>query len=351
MIRLFYTRWGITASNHAGFAYLCDYLAHNYPNEFEVAHCQFKQIKEFDSRAIPPRIINYFIRKFNTIYKKSQLKHLNKCGVKTITWNNNDVALLTEYLINGEANQKVIADILPTNIKKFAFAHLVIHEIEEKFNTRSLLEWARKVDKIIVLGSSLAEYLVSKGVPNGKIATTFHYVDQYYLNPPATYNEKRLKVLAQGNHMRDLDTLDYVVNHCQNIDFIICQGHFNLESRYTQPNVTLKSYMPEEELKQLMTQCPVSLNCMLDTIGSNVIVTSMGMGEAMVCSDVGSIRDYCDDTNSILCSSPDKFVDALTSLNNNREKLEQLRKSSHEKAKNYTIDNFKKDLDEILHTV
>ena len=63
-------------------------------------------------------------------------------------------------------------------------------------------------------------------------------------------------------------------------------------------NATLVGDVPEAELKHYMNDSDISLNVMKDTIGSNVICTSMATGLAMVVSDVGSIRDYCDETNA-----------------------------------------------------
>jgi hypothetical protein len=56
-------------------------------------------------------------------------------------------------------------------------------------------------------------------------------------------------------------------------------------------NVRLHKNIKESELRNLMHKSDVSLNVMHDTVGSNVIVTSLSCGLAMVCSDVGSIRD------------------------------------------------------------
>ena len=64
-------------------------------------------------------------------------------------------------------------------------------------------------------------------------------------------------------------------------------------------------------MQHYMNDSDISLNVMKDTIGSNVICTSMATGLAMVVSDVGSIRDYCDETNACFCSSPDDFIEKI----------------------------------------
>ena len=81
-------------------------------------------------------------------------------------------------------------------------------------------------------------------------------------------------------------------------------------------------------------------------LGSNVIVTSLAMGLAMICSDVGSIRDYCDESNTIFCQNNDvsQFSDAITILSQNRNKLAAMQKSAIQKSKLLTIERFAQEL-------
>ena len=58
--------------------------------------------------------------------------------------------------------------------------------------------------------------------------------------------------------------------------------------------------------------------------GAKVVVTSMAMGLAMVVSDVGSIHDYCDDSNAIFCKNTDDFCEAITALSNDRNRLKEM---------------------------
>ena len=104
--------------------------------------------------------------------------------------------------------------------------------------------------------------------------------------------------------------------------------------------------VPEAELKHYMNDSDISLNVMKDTIGSNVICTSMATGLAMVVRDVGSIRDYCDETNE--CSSPDDFIKNNMILANDRELLNSLKKMSLKKAQQFSIDNYCASLSSLL---
>lgn len=256
-------------------------------------------------------------------------------------FSDNDVLLFTEYMIKGEFDQDIINRIYSKSFpgKKFGIAHLVPRDVERSFSDEDIRDWVSRLDGLITLGSSLTEFYKSKGISADKLHTTFHYLDDYYHCRPVR-SDRPIKILVQGNMCRDLDTLDYIVANCPDINFVICQGFNDFSARYPQPNVELKSFIPESELRELMKECCISLNCMIDTIGSNVIVTSLGMGMAMVCSDVGSIRDYCDESNSVLCKSKEDFVQSIRRLVNDKDKIYRMQMSSYEKSETIRLDKF-----------
>ena len=106
------------------------------------------------------------------------------------------------------------------------------------------------------------------------------------------------------------------------------------------PNVELKGFLEEDELRHQMDIADVSLNVMEDTVGSNVITTSMAMGLAMIVSDVGSIRDYCNDANAMFCqNNVEQFVQAMKKLQNNLQLVMRMKKVSLENSKRLQIDN------------
>ena len=86
-------------------------------------------------------------------------------------------------------------------------------------------------------------------------------------------------------------------------------------------NVTLYGFLDEKDLLALMQKCQVSLSILHDTVGSNVITTSMACGLVNVVSDVGSMRDYCDESCAILCDTQEDFIKALDQLSKNKNNL------------------------------
>lgn len=140
---------------------------------------------------------------------------------------------------------------------------------------------------------------------------------------------------------RDYDLLFEVISALPLIDFDVCAGVSKATENLTSlKNVTLHSYMSEDTLRGIMNKADVSLNIMKDTIGSNVIVTSMAMGLAMVVSDVGSIRDYVDESNGLFCLTSKDFIIALSRLEADRDMVKRMQLKSVSKAQGMNVSEF-----------
>ena len=203
-------------------------------------------------------------------------------------------------------------------------------------------EWSLHVDKMLTLGSSLSSYFIQCGIPGDKISTGFHYVDTNYYTPQRkVLVGERVKVISMGALQRDFDTLVKIIKQTPHIEYIICKGYKNVDSLFRGlQNVTLKGYVPEDELRELMNEADLSLNILEDTVGSNVITTSMAMGLGIIVSDVGSIRDYCDVDNAVFCSNNvESFVSAINELSFDKYRIEQMKKESLRKVQKFQIKN------------
>jgi glycosyltransferase involved in cell wall biosynthesis len=105
--------------------------------------------------------------------------------------------------------------------------------------------------------------------------------------------------------------------------------------------------MPEEELLGRMQGADVSLSIMDDTIGSNVIGTSLACGLPQIVSDVGSIRDYCSEKNAIFCNDVDSFVESIQTLSENPTLCQEMGFDARKKAETISLEqsiNWYRDL-------
>jgi glycosyltransferase involved in cell wall biosynthesis len=199
-------------------------------------------------------------------------------------------------------------------------------------------EGAEAVDNILVFGNSLADFFNDLGYSD-KVIRTFHYVDTNYYKPSTEHKSEKLQVIHIGSIKRNYKQLKEIVITCPEIEFHICQGLRDLSEYFTNmTNVKLYGFLSEVKLLKLMQSCHISLNILDDTIGSNVITTSMACGLVNVVSDVGSVRDYCNNENSILCKDKNDFVAALNHLNSDRSLISKLSSESITHSSSLSLD-------------
>ena len=341
MIYLVSQDWANTSNNHAGIKYLCNKLQEMYPGIYRsiVIPCYM------DDRILST---NRIVRKFQCRYARYQIKCFSKRIIDdfALCLRPNDVVFLMEYY-ERVSPMKCLADSIRSKfpfVNIWAMAHLIPSKLSSMFpNDSEFTLWMKNVDKIFTLGQSLSNYLLSRGIAKEKIETTFHYVDNYYLSQDVGVPGDRVKVIAMGNQARNIELLHKVVKSNSSVDFIICQGVMDLKNVFSDcSNVNLIPFVPEPDLRSYMESADISLNVMQDTIGSNVIVTSLAMGLAMVCSDVGSIRDYCDEKNTIFCgnNSVESFSNSIKALSLDKDLLMKMKKSAQKRGELYSIEKF-----------
>lgn len=270
-----------------------------------------------------------------------------------IRLNATDVVLFSECLSMRNFDQTRMAYFIKKikpKVQTIGMVHLIPSLLEALYPTQKYRSILAPLDKILTLGSSLTSYLISFGVEESKVFTSFHYVDSCYYNFERKNTEKKtLECIVIGNLGRDFSQIANIVKGVPKIKFLICKGRKNVDAYFTNnANVELLGYMEEKQLVELMKRADISLNVMEDTIGSNVICTSLAMSLAMVCSDVGSIRDYCDIDNSCFCKTTDDFINALNVLASNIKLVEAMQKHSYELSDRLHVEKFYKNLKQIL---
>lgn len=341
--------WDSTHGNHAGMLHMCRLLEKHYPKDYKVivksSPLNFPLIEK--KQSIVGKIITKAITK--KIYEKKiyPLEYFQLCFPLYHELKDGDEVFLLEYLLSMQS-QYELAIYLRKNfphVKLYALSHQTVNYFKHCVKGKEIIKWSVPVNKMLTLGSSLSEYFEEVGIPREKINTGFHYVDNDYYHKSCDIglrSERLLTVIAMGNQQRDYSLLAKVVSDTPNIHWIICRGNNkDVDDLFPQSeNVDLKGFLSEDELKHQMDIADVSINIMSDTVGSNVITTSMAMGLAMIVSDVGSIRDYCNDSNALFCENNyQSFVKALNALNNDRAKVLRMKKSSLELSQKLHIEN------------
>lgn len=340
--------WQSTHGNHAGMKHMCDLLVAKYPDEYKmfVKECprNWKSPRTFMEK-ICWRLYGKYAKE-HYLTKTYPLEYLELCSPMFSNLKAGDEVFLLEYMLPWASQYELVCYIRENypKVKIYALSHLTGKYFEEMTakDPDLIPKWAKPVDKLLTLGSSLSSYFEKAGVSKEKISTGFHYVNSdYYQKQQPMKSNSPLKVIMMGALQRDYGMLAEVVKQCPDVHWIICRGRKNVDDLFPKtPNVELKGFLEEDELRHQMDIADVSLNVMEDTVGSNVITTSMAMGLAMVVSDVGSIRDYCNDENALFCqNNVEQFVRSIKKLQNNLQLVLRMKKASLENSKRLQIDN------------
>lgn len=324
-VYLLYFDWENTHGNHAGMAYLVNYLNKEIPevHALRLISSEFKIL----------RIFNFPLMIFFAFFFKFYLKTTDK-------------VILMEFLARSSFQDyfSYVAKKIGCKFAILGIVHLAGNHLIEIYNSETRIKnKLSSIDDIIVLGSSLKSFLINVGVQNN-IIQTFHYVDYDYYVPmdtEALISENGVSIICMGTLKRDFSVLKEIIGNLPEITFHICMGKHDLRTEFSKfTNVVLYSFLKEEELLKLMQKVDISLSVMKDTIGSNVIVTSMACGLVQVVSDVGSIRDYCSNEDSIFCSEISEYCIAIKNLSSDKILLSRMKENARFNAKQFCLPNF-----------
>ncbi len=336
--------WPISHGNHAGMAWMSRRLAEQFPDDYRVLVKDAP--REFKPRTGLGGLVDKVCYKLHInndgnprIHYRDKVyprEYMELCRPMFEKLQSGDSVFLLEYM-EFETPQYQLACYLRKHypgVHIYGMVHFTVDILQSyrAHNPRLLEQWARPVDKILTLGSSLTRYLVDCGLRSATISTGFHYVDSdYYRKSVPVEVGSPLTIITMGSMRRNYQLLADVVSRCPEVHWVICRGRKSeVDSLFAGcKNVDMKGYLSEDELRHQMDLADVSISVMEDTIGSNVITTSLAMGLAMVVSDVGSIRDYCDDTNAMFCkNTATSFAEAVHALSADPQRVLSMRKAS-----------------------
>jgi len=323
IIYIFYFDWENTSGNHAGMAYFFRFLQ-----------------KRID---LPVRLLKT-LRAYGT-WRHCFRRLYRRFWVEYLAWTvkSGDIVYLTEYLGGRKSGDYVelASELRGRGVacRLFGLVHLPLNALRAIYDEGYIRRALAQLEQIVVFGSSLAGDLEALGF-RGRVQKTFHFVDADFYQPAINRSaNERLRVVAMGFLYRDRGLLEQIVNTSPNIDFELFIGsEEELHSRFSQyPNALLHRFLSEADLLARMQQADVSLSVFEDTVGSNVITTSLACGLPQVVSDVGSIRDYCSKQNTIFCRRPEDFTKALQHLDQHRDRLKLMGSSARQKAEQIAL--------------
>lgn len=337
--------WPNTSGNHAGMVHMCRLLTNLYPEKYKVVVMKDLPTHHYKRFVLIRKTVS-FIYKYYGSHNLMLKKYLYLCRDIWPAVKAGDEFFLLEYLFPGVSQYK-LAKYIRTHypgVHIYGLAHLTPTILDSIFFFGSVIrKWVAPLDKILTLGTSLSRYLQDKGnLSEQKISTGFHYVDSIYYHREHFPDVGKVTIIIMGSLQRNFQLIASIVKKVPEVNWIICQGSSHYESLFADcpGNISLKGFMSEDELRQLMSESDLSLNVMVDTVGSNVITTSMAMGLGLIVSDVGSIRDYCSAENAVFCKNEvDSFVSAIKPLVTDKERVDNMKRASCRMAESLNVRN------------
>ena len=220
-----------THGKHAGMKHMCDLLVAKYPDEYKmfVKECPrtWKSPRTFMEK-ICWRLYGKYAKE-HYLKKTYQREYLKLCIPMFSKLRDGDEVFLLEYMLPWASQYELACYIRKEypNVKIYALSHLTCKYFDEMTASEPDLvqKWAKPVDKLLTLGSSLSSYFEKAGVSKEKISTGFHYVDSdYYQKKQPMKSNSPLKVIMMGALQRDYGMLAEVVKQCPDVHWIICSG-------------------------------------------------------------------------------------------------------------------------------
>jgi len=336
-IIVFYFEWPNVRGNHTGMAYFAECLKKYSRSEVKL----IRTLRKYSSwREIVKRL-----------WRESVIKYIR------FVLQPDDIFLFMEYINPSQVpgdHCAIASDLRKkgVNNKFIGLVHLPGRVLMENLGKDYIQSAVSNVDLIVVMGSNLARFFDELGCGN-KVKLTFHYVDDHFYRPAKKKaNKKNIVVIASGYLFRNTIMLAEIIKQCPDITFDICMGYMKLDPMFNKfQNAIINKFLPEEEILKKMQQADASLSVFDDTVGSNVIVTSLACGLPQVVSDVGAIRDYCSEENAIFCKTVDEYVQAIHFLSQNREKCLQMGLSARKKAEEISLEKSIRWYDELFKSL
>lgn len=181
-----------------------------------------------------------------------------------------------------------------------------------------------QADRIVLVGSSQYDFF-QKYVPADRITVLPHGVNTAFFKPAhpvRRLKHNQLTCLCIGYHLRDYPFLMRVAEQLQEFSFIrfrIISGAPEAMALNRLRNVQVESGLSDAQLIEAYQQADVLTMPLIDTTANNVILEAMACGLPILTTDVGSIRDYIDETFALLFKPHDtrNYADAVVALSRN----------------------------------
>ncbi len=252
------------------------------------------------------------------------------------------------HFFNGDINCKIFPSLKGKNTVITTY-HQPPDFFYDFFNKCSHI---KRLDAVLVT-SNVQKELFSKYVSSDRIFFMPLAVDTDLFKPGTDINKTDKKIcLLVGNWLRDFQTMREVIKRLEghnNIEFHIITLKTNMEHFKGLKNVTFYSGIPLEHYIKELHMADLLVLPLKSCTSNLAVLESMACGLPIVTTDVGGIRDYVNESFSILLKKGDHkaMAESIIGLFDDNKRRKEMSIHAREHAKRFSWDVTYKKLKKI----
>jgi glycosyltransferase involved in cell wall biosynthesis len=203
---------------------------------------------------------------------------------------------------------------LPAGAKIVGTFHQPPRQLEQFDVTAATV---RSLDAVVIVGSSQSDFFTHHGAR--RIYTVKHGIDCEFYHPSEAPVVEKHRILSVGYWLRDVDLFLRVARRAERfhlpLTFHIVPG-VSLGNQSLPGNTFPYRNLSDGELRRQYQRAACLFLPLVDVTACNALLEAIACGTPYVTSDVGSVRDYVDETGGVLMRGTDEdaWLEALISL-------------------------------------
>ncbi len=215
----------------------------------------------------------------------------------------------------------------------------------------------RQLSAVVCVGRNQQEFF-SGALPADRIFFAPLGVDTDYFTPPDSFeNRDKNLCLVVGANYRDYPTLRGVIELMAYLrpktQFVAVTSPKNFELLGKHPNLSLRTGIPEAELRALYRSAALMVMPLFDATANNAILEGLACGTPLVVTDAGAIRDYVSPQSALLTPLHNARAMAETALDilNAPQERQKLAEEARKQALKFSWPAAAKALRAVYQTV
>lgn len=195
-----------------------------------------------------------------------------------------------------------------------------------------------RLDAVIAVASNQADYF-ARLIPRERVFVVPHGIDTDFFRPRGAAGPGDPDLcLFVGDHLRDFATLQAVIRILNarrpRTRFVLVTPARNSALVSGASNVVIENGLSDEDLRLRYQTAALHLQPMKDCTANNSILEGMACGLPTLATDIGGVRDYLDQTCSVLVppGDPDRMAGEAMALLEDPARLRVLSEGSRASA-------------------